>query len=67
MLDTGAGKNVIKENCVFPYSEIFKEKIIRFSRITEGIVYSLGFIVVRVLGKDEIFHVVPDDFSIVQS
>jgi len=66
MLDTGSGPNIIKENFVPKGKTVNYNNILKLNGINEYPVYTLGEITLSLLGKEVIFHIVSNDFSISQ-
>ncbi|XP_036142126.1 uncharacterized protein LOC118645358 [Monomorium pharaonis] len=66
MLDTGAQPNIIKQGCLQRKIEVNNQEILQLTGITEDAVNTLGSIQVQIFNILVTFHVVPDDFPIIQ-
>ena len=67
MLDTGASRNIIKENFLPPDADILRDDILKLKGIGEGVTCTLGYINIPTFGVMTTFHVVPSNFPITQS
>ena len=67
LLDTGASRNIIKENFLPPDADILRDDILKLKGIGEGVTYTLGYINIPTFGVMTTFHVVPSNFPITQS
>lgn len=67
MLDTGSGPNLIKEQHINNRNDINHINILKLNGINNYPVFTLGEIILTLFGRPVSFHIVSDDFPIVQS
>ena len=65
--DTGASRNIIKENFLPPDADILRDDILKLKGIGEGVTYTLGYINIPTFGVMTTFLVVPSKSPITQS
>ena len=64
MIDTGAGRNLIKQNFVNPNLPIDEKIVLKLTGINNSPLFTMGQIQINILGYPTILNIIPNEVPI---